>query len=523
MWFMHHSTIYNKYQLLLLLLTLITLLHILSNLHVIVALNFKEQVLRDSEMLKVLSTLKGIPKNMSKHELFEIRKNIPKFVENWITFINNEQLLLDYTYGKISKHAFDDLRKSIVFLRIAPCKINSEKHYKVCFSFHPSSIIPKHTIQSATISTYLQPWINPNRLKLHVFLMNSYRKIYEHFYINLNNNNNNDTGTSENLVFEQIQSPHRQVTWDISVMMRNLQQSKYHLIHSFIMTLENSESDPNLNFIDAADQSISFLTKDGDENDSALSDTYNEIDDVFKKVNINDDGDDEPDRDDDYGTNDEVNNQDNDNTKRVNNNNNNVEETTDRNELFIINDSDDFKLHKSLDINDKILSENAQIILNMKTPEMLQLERHYLSRKRLTPRSFLADSTGHSFQPQSCPSFLDRGQYETKCCLFRYTLNKLQMDENDKLRFIIFPHHLPLNMCHGRCIGLYIPTDNAHSILMNRYFSGLRSVEREAIYNSMPCCAANETIPFTILYKDHNEQLVTETLPTAVITNCACR
>lgn len=70
--------------------------------------------------------------------------------------------------------------------------------------------------------------------------------------------------------------------------------------------------------------------------------------------------------------------------------------------------------------------------------------------------------------------------------------------------------------------GLYMPTDNAHSILMNRYFSGLGSVEREAIYNSMPCCAANETIPFTILYKDHKDQLVTETLPKAVKTNCAC-
>lgn len=67
-----------------------------------------------------------------------------------------------------------------------------------------------------------------------------------------------------------------------------------------------------------------------------------------------------------------------------------------------------------------------------------------------------------------------------------------------------------------------MPTDNAHSILMNRYFSGLGSVEREAIYNSMPCCAANETIPFTILYKDHKDQLVTETLPKAVKTNCAC-
>ncbi|VDO99414.1 unnamed protein product [Schistosoma mattheei] len=81
-------------------------------------LNFNEILLRDSELLKVLSTLKGIPKNMTIYELIHIRKTIPNIVENWINFMNNEQFLHDYEYGKISKDVYHDLQKSIVFLRI---------------------------------------------------------------------------------------------------------------------------------------------------------------------------------------------------------------------------------------------------------------------------------------------------------------------------------------------------------------------------------------------------------------------
>ncbi|CAH8657686.1 unnamed protein product [Heterobilharzia americana] len=250
--------------------------------------------------------------------------------------------------------------------------------------------------------------------------MNPDHKIYEHFDINLNNNN-----TIENKVeFSSIKSLHRQVTWDISLMLRNLQQSKYHLITLVIMTLENQENDTpndgsNSDDVDFSDQLISYAadTNDDGTTQNVPTDGYNELDQVFKIANIS--------NDEDGGDND------------------NIEVFDGGSELFFIQKSN-LRLPRILNIDDDILHQNTQIILNTKTAEIMQLERNYLPKKRLAPRSFLGESVKYSSQPQSCPSFLDRNHRETKCCLFRYTLNKLQMDQNDKLRFIIFPHHLPM-------------------------------------------------------------------------------
>uniref|UniRef100_A0A5K4F662 TGF_BETA_2 domain-containing protein n=1 Tax=Schistosoma mansoni TaxID=6183 RepID=A0A5K4F662_SCHMA len=391
------------------------------------------------------------------------------------------------------------------------------KQLKYCFIFNPSSILLKNKIHLATISTYIHSWINPNQLKLHVFLMNSKNEIYEHFYINLYNKT-----IQNDLKYSNIKLKYRQVIWDISSMIKNLQYSKYHLIHSIIMTLvtnnhddqsNNNVDDIHLNYIDLSNQ---LLSKPSSTSTTTIEDEPMENQDELKQILPN-----------------KHFNEDNDNDLEfTNNDNNNFNEKLNeqfeslfrKKNLLKINKNNKNNNHHNHNIIDNILSYNTQIILNMKTLNILQLENQYLIKKRLIHRSFLIESNKliNHYNIQSCPSFLDHNKRETKCCLFRYTLNKMQMDQNDKLRFIIFPHHLPINMCHGRCIGLYMPTDNAHSILMNRYFSGLGSVEREAIYNSMPCCAANETIPFTILYKDHKDQLVTETLPKAVKTNCAC-
>ncbi|KAH8868145.1 hypothetical protein KSF78_0003911 [Schistosoma japonicum] len=522
MWFRHHHSILHKYQLIL--SFTIILLNII-NLHFNgIALNFNENVLLDTEILKVLSNLKGIPKNMTKYELNEIRKTIPKTVENWINFMNNEQFLHDYEYGRITVDDYNDLQKSIVFLRIVPCEINTVEQLKYCFIFQPSSIIPKHKIQSSTLSAYIHSWINPNQLKLHVFLINTKHEIYEHFYINLNNKTLNNV-----IEYSNMKSIHRAVTWDISLMMENLQYSKYHLIHSMIMTLVNindggnNVDDIHLDYIHLSDQTISYslntMANVNDSIENVLFDNNNVDDDEeqsFINDNINKDTTDE-----DHSN---MNVKMNEIFDEDNNNNELIETNDEKLDNLLMKRINNHKLSKNFfNIIDNVLHHNTQIIINMKTKKILQLENQYSLRKRLIHRSFLTDSIKSSHHSlQSCPSFLDKNKRETKCCLFRYTLNKMQMDQNDKLRFIIFPHHLPMNMCHGRCIGLYMPTDNAHSILMNRYFSGLGSVEREAIYNSMPCCAANETIPFTILYKNHKDQLVTETLPKAVKTNCAC-
>ncbi|KAK4474936.1 hypothetical protein MN116_002042 [Schistosoma mekongi] len=514
----------HKYQLMLL-LTIIILFNLING----ILMNFNENLLLDTEILKVLSNLKGIPKNMTKYELNEIRKTIPKTVENWINFMNNEQFLHDYEYGRITKDIYNDLQKSIVFLHIVPCEINTVKQLKYCFIFQPSSNIPKYKIQLATLSAYIHSWINPNQLKLHVFLINTKYEVYEHFYINLNNKTLNNV-----IEYSNMKSIHRVVTWDISLMMKNLQYSKYQFIHSIIMTLVNINDDDNnvddihLNYINLFNQKISYslntLININDSIENVLFNNYNnEKEQLFKNENINKDTTDEDDSNINVEMN-EIFNEDNINNNNNNNNNELTEINNEKLDNLLMKQINNHKFYKNIDnIIDNVLHHNTQIIINMKTKRILQLENQYSIRKRLIHRSFLTDSIKSSHHLiQSCPSFLDKNKRETKCCLFRYTLNKMQMDQNDKLRFIIFPHHLPMNMCHGRCIGLYMPTDNAHSILMNRYFSGLGSVEREAIYNSMPCCAANETIPFTILYKNHKDQLVTETLPKAVKTNCAC-
>ncbi|CAH8664631.1 unnamed protein product [Schistosoma curassoni] len=512
--------LHNYYKLLSFTIILLYLFHLNKQ---VMTLNFNEILLRDSELLKVLSTLKGIPKNMTIYELIDIRKTIPNIVENWINFMNNEQFLHDYEYGKISKDVYHDLQKSIVFLRIVPCELNIIKQLKSCFIIQPSLMNLNHKIHLATLSTYIHSWINPNQLILYVYLMNSNHQIYEHFYIHLNNKL-----IKTNIEYLNIKSTHRQVIWDISLMIKQLQYSKYDLIDSIIMTLINRNDinhnidDIDLNYIDLSNEFLwksMIINKNDTINNIPLNNQY-EIEQNLNENNNNDNNNLNFINDHDYDLN--FTNENNNNYDDINEHDDLIKKFNNQYKTILIKRN----IIKSNNNNniDNILSDNTQIILEMKTLSIIQLENQYLLKKRLIQRSFLIESTKSSIQhiTQSCPSFLDKNKYETKCCLFRYTLNKMQMDQNDKLRFIIFPHHLPINMCHGRCIGLYMPTDNAHSILMNRYFSGLGSVEREAIYNSMPCCAANETIPFTILYKDHKDQLVTETLPKAVKTNCAC-
>ncbi|VDP67284.1 unnamed protein product [Echinostoma caproni] len=164
-----------------------------------------------------------------------------------------------------------------------------------------------------------------------------------------------------------------------------------------------------------------------------------------------------------------------------------------------------------------ILTPDRQAVIELLTAKTNQAKSVY-SHRRLSGRS-LGSNGGRS---NLCPSFMDGERHMTSCCLFEYTLNKQQMDANPKLRFIIFPQHLPLNLCHGRCVGA--PTDwrNSHVMLLNRYFEGLPPEEREVLYDSMPCCAANQTAPFTIVYKNQNNQLTTETLPNAKKISCAC-
>ncbi|KAF8560900.1 hypothetical protein P879_08037 [Paragonimus westermani] len=175
---------------------------------------------------------------------------------------------------------------------------------------------------------------------------------------------------------------------------------------------------------------------------------------------------------------------------------------------------DSWRLHTHPAFSNLILLPETQAVLELYTQSTIGLVKLYGDR-RVQKRSIPSPDS-------DCPSFLDPNVRHTRCCLFRFTLNKQQMDQNDMLRFIIFPHHLPINLCHGRCIGVYIPRDNTHSLLLNRYFAGLNDKEREILYNSMPCCAANETSPFTIVYKTRDNLLVTDTLQKAVKMSCAC-
>ncbi|TPP56235.1 hypothetical protein FGIG_02008 [Fasciola gigantica] len=165
----------------------------------------------------------------------------------------------------------------------------------------------------------------------------------------------------------------------------------------------------------------------------------------------------------------------------------------------------------------EILTPDRQAVIQLLTAKTQQMKATYNPR-RLSSRSLGTEPSGRNL----CPSFIDGARHLAMCCLFEYTLNKQQMDANPKLRFIIFPQHLPLNLCHGRCVGAHVDWRNSHVMLLNRYFEGLPQEERELLQDSMPCCAANQTAPFTIIYKNQDGQLTTETLPNAKKISCAC-
>lgn len=96
----------------------------------------------------------------------------------------------------------------------------------------------------------------------------------------------------------------------------------------------------------------------------------------------------------------------------------------------------------------EILIADRQAVIELLTAKTLQVKMSY-NRRRLSSRSVSAQSRRSNL----CPSFMDGERHLAMCCLFEYTLSKQQMDANPKLRFIIFPQHLPLNLCHGRCVG----------------------------------------------------------------------
>ncbi|KAA3682122.1 uncharacterized protein DEA37_0003369 [Paragonimus westermani] len=97
---------------------------------------------------------------------------------------------------------------------------------------------------------------------------------------------------------------------------------------------------------------------------------------------------------------------------------------------------DSWRLHTYPAFSNLILLPETQAVLELYTQSTIGLVKLYGDRrvqKRSTPSP-----------DNDCPSFLDPNVRHTRCCLFRFTLNKQQMDQNDMLRFIIFPHHLPV-------------------------------------------------------------------------------
>ncbi|KAF5403577.1 hypothetical protein PHET_02987 [Paragonimus heterotremus] len=118
----------------------------------------------------------------------------------------------------------------------------------------------------------------------------------------------------------------------------------------------------------------------------------------------------------------------------------------------------------------------------------------------------------------------------------RWDVTELIMDLQRHRNASSFPLILKVNCLDHDCrfspdswrlythpaFSVYNPRDNTHNLLLNQYFTGLNDKEREILYNSMPCCAANETSPFTIVYKTRDNVLVTDTLQKAVKMSCAC-
>lgn len=99
-----------------------------------------------------------------------------------------------------------------------------------------------------------------------------------------------------------------------------------------------------------------------------------------------------------------------------------------------------------------VLRPNSLATLVVDTLTTMRLKKR-LFKRRVNERSF--DEEQRDEQLQTCPSFLHIHRNQTRCCLFKYTLTTEQIEHNDGLRFILLPKNLPLNLCHGRCIGKF--------------------------------------------------------------------
>ncbi|KER30547.1 hypothetical protein T265_13153 [Opisthorchis viverrini] len=382
----------------------------------------RPDLLHGTMMFHVLSALTGQPKQLSIDELEDLRRTIPRAVENYVNVMNNAKLLEDLSTGKLEKKLFEDYQKSLVFLETGKCSLTRDQQPYPCLIIRKPIEFPESPIILARLSAFVLPWIRPDNLALSVHFLDETQHHFEEDIFRLDNVTKIFDSFNVNWFSE------REVKWDVTAAMVDIQRRQSSQSYPIILTLHCV-------------------------NEKCRTDTT----------------------------------------------------------IWHLFSHPEFK--------EAILSPDGQAVLELYTDSTVDLVKKY-GRRRLIGRSTSGDY--HRRNGNNCPSFLDRDRQEAKCCLFRYTLTKRQLDQNDKLRFIVFPHHLPLNICHGRCIGLYMPTDNSHSVLLNRYFSGLDHEERNAIYDSMPCCAANETSPFTIVYKNAENKLVHETLERAIKMNCAC-
>ncbi|CAH8602321.1 unnamed protein product [Dicrocoelium dendriticum] len=163
-----------------------------------------------------------------------------------------------------------------------------------------------------------------------------------------------------------------------------------------------------------------------------------------------------------------------------------------------------------------ILWPDSQVTLELYTKSVLDVINKYTTRK-LIPRSLY----GFPEDP-ACPSFLNPQRDSAKCCLFKYSLDVMQMRENRGLDFIVYPKYLPLNMCHGRCVDVAGLTGDYHNVLLNDFYRSLSATDKQKIDGYMPCCSANATASFTFYVAVDKDNLEKTVWPRAIKTSCAC-
>ncbi|CAI2737423.1 unnamed protein product, partial [Dicrocoelium dendriticum] len=115
---------------------------------------------------EVLSAIHGSPLPLSFKEIELLRRGLPKTAEKLIKLMNNVGLQHAVSTGQIDKRTFQDLRKSLVFLKTGNCHMNYVEPQCKCAILARNIRLPKAPVVKALLSAAIIKTSTTMRIKL---------------------------------------------------------------------------------------------------------------------------------------------------------------------------------------------------------------------------------------------------------------------------------------------------------------------------------------------------------------------